>query len=69
MDQPKLEKIVDFKVPTAALALSSVDDSDQHYAIGCMDGVYLLNMGEQSFEKLDHHDSYVSSIAASGRGN
>jgi WD40 repeat protein len=62
MVQVKLDKTIDMKLPMAALSMSSIDTARGDLVVGCMDGIYRVNLKDQSFEKLDEHSSYVSSV-------
>ncbi len=66
MNSTKLELITQLKVPTAVLGMSDVDESSQQFIAACMDGVYRVGIDDSSSQKLDSHDSYVSSAATIG---
>lgn len=54
------ERILNIKTPTAVLS-QSVRGSQM--MAGCMDGVYVIDLDAKSVERVDQHDSYVSSVA------
>jgi WD40 repeat protein len=62
MNPKTLTKVNEFKLPTAVLGASLSSDGNSLVA-GCMDGVYIANLAEKSFERIGGHDSYVSSAA------
>ncbi len=66
MDSPKLELTRQLKLPTGILGMSALDESSRTFVAACMDGVYLVHLQDESFEKLDDHGSYVSSAAVRG---
>lgn len=57
----QVERINDFKLPTGILDVASTSDGGM-LAAGCMDGVYQIDPANRSFELLDVHSSYVSSV-------
>lgn len=62
MNDPKLTKKHEHKLPTGLLSASLAPDGVALVA-GCMDGVYRLDLESGEHEKLYSHDSYVSSTA------
>ena len=61
MDTPKLTRVDDLKLPMAVLGMSELGQSEDWLIAACMDGVYRVQLGEGSFERIDTHGSYVSS--------
>ena len=62
MPEKKLTRKIAFKLPTAILG-ASLSSDDRSMVAGCMDGVYVVNMRDKSFERIGGHESYVSSAA------
>jgi len=62
MNSPSLTRITDFRVPSGILGASVSADGDTAVA-ACMDGVYLIDIADESVTKLGQHNSYVSSAA------
>lgn len=54
-------RVKDFKLPTAVLAAARINETE--LLAGCLDGVYRVNLEEQSHRKVGQHTSYVSSVA------
>ena len=60
MNQLSLNLATHFKLPTGILGAAVTNDGTS-LAAACMDGVYLANLKDKSFEKINEHSSYVSS--------
>lgn len=56
-----VERKTDFKLPTGVLDAALAAEGTTLVA-GCMDGVYRADLQRQSFDLLDVHSSYVSSV-------
>jgi len=68
MESKKLNRTIDFKLPTAILGASLASD-ERSLVAACMDGVYIAELAAKSFERIGGHDSYVSSAAYLGDQN
>jgi WD40 repeat protein len=55
-----INRVHDFKLPTAILGACLLDDDNQ-LAVACMDGVYRVDVLAKSHQKVGAHGSYVSS--------
>lgn len=62
MDQPPLNPKQKFSLPFGILGASVSNDGSTMIA-ACMDGVYLVNINEESAGKIGQHSSYASSAA------
>ncbi|MEO2016444.1 MAG: hypothetical protein ABGZ53_18965 [Fuerstiella sp.] len=62
MKPTSLNQTARFKLPTGIMGASVSDDGTSLVA-ACMDGVYLVDPGNESSEKIGQHGSYVSSAA------
>ena len=62
MAQVKPDKPHELQLPWAVLSMSLLDATGEDLVVGCMDGIYRVKPKEPSFEKLDEHTSYVSSV-------
>lgn len=62
MNTKTLKLTKHFKLPTAILGAAFCDDENEIVA-GCMDGVYVINLNEQSYLRIATHESYVSRVA------
>ena len=60
----ELKRVIDFKLPTILLSAARCT-TDRELIVGCMDGVYRVDLEEKSFTKIGSHGSYVSSTAFS----
>lgn len=56
-----INRVHDFKLPTAILGACLLDDDNQ-LAVACMDGVYRVDVLAKSHQKVGEHGSYVSSV-------
>lgn len=56
-----INRVHDFKLPTAILGACLLDDDNQ-LAVACMDGVYRVDVLAKSHQKVGAHGSYVSSV-------
>jgi WD40 repeat protein len=65
MNKPVFKLNSEFKLPMGVLA-GALMPGDKQVVAGCLDGVYKVDLGSKSFEKLYSHDSYVSSVASIG---
>jgi len=68
MESRKLNRTIDFKLPTAILGASLASD-ERSLVAACMDGVYIAELEAKSFERIGGHDSYVSSTVYLGDQN
>lgn len=59
MEQKRLNRVLDFKLPTAILAADLSADAETMVA-GCMDGVYEIQLNNKSYNRIGQHESYVS---------
>lgn len=66
MDNP-LKPGKKFRVPTTVLGGDIAADGKQLF-LGCMDGLYELNLNSGDSRKRDDHESYVSSVCSSANG-
>lgn len=62
MNSPTLTRITGFRVPSGILGASVSADGETAVA-ACMDGVYLIDMEDESATKIGQHGSYVSSAS------
>lgn len=60
MSTPSLKQSQAFKLPMGILG-GALSPDDQSLAVGCMDGVYRVNLQDKSFNKIGEHESYASS--------
>ena len=61
MQQQKLSRIHDFKLPTAILGACYLE-GEKELVAACMDGVYRVQIEEKTYQRVGAHDSYVSSV-------
>ncbi|MCA9176333.1 MAG: hypothetical protein KDB14_17725 [Planctomycetales bacterium] len=59
MNTLQLKRTIDFKLPMAVLDQSLTPDG---LIAACMDGVYFVRFADKSHQKIDQHESYVSSV-------
>lgn len=62
MESKKLNRTIDFKLPTAILG-ASLSRDERTLVAACMDGVYVAELEAKSFDRIGGHESYVSSAA------
>jgi len=60
LDSPT--RLTDLKLPTAVLAAAWLGDTE--LLVGCLDGIYRVDLDTASHRKVAAHASYVSSVAA-----
>ena len=65
MEKTELKRIKEFDLPSGVLAAAASADGGQ-VVVGCMQGVYLLDLASGQYEQLYRHESYVSSVAWCG---
>jgi len=65
MEKTELKRTKNFELPSGVLA-AAVSPDGTHVVLGCMQGVYLLDLDSGEHERLYQHESYVSSVAWSG---
>ena len=59
--KPKTKQTARHKLPTGVLGIAAIPDS-QSAIVGCVDGVYTLELESGASHKLYEHDSYVSNV-------
>ena len=62
MEKIELKRTKKFDLPSGVLAVAVSKDATQA-VVGCLHGVYQLNLETGEHERLYQHDSYVSSVA------
>ena len=62
MEKIELKRSKEFDLPSGVLAAAVSADAKQA-GLGCLHGVYRLNLESGEHERLYRHDSYVSSVA------
>lgn len=61
----QIESLQKLRLPTAVLAADMHPDGSQIFA-ACFDGVYRIDLADESHVKLGQHDSYVSGVRCLG---
>ena len=62
MEKIELKRSKEFDLPSGVLAAAVSADAKQA-VLGCLNGVYRLNLESGEHERLYRHESYVSSVA------
>ena len=62
MEKIELKRTRDFDLPSGVLAAAVSSDASEA-VVGCLHGVYRLNLESGEHERLYQHESYVSSVA------
>lgn len=62
MEKIELKRTKNFDLPSGVLAAAVSNDATQA-VVGCLHGVYQLNLETGEHDRLYQHDSYVSSVA------
>lgn len=68
MEKIELKRTKEFDLPSGVLAAAVSTDGKQA-VIGCLNGVYRLNLENGEHDKLYQHKSYVSSVAWLGENS
>ena len=65
MEKTELKRTKNFDLPSGVLA-AAVSPNGARVVVGCMHGVYLLDLDSGDHDRLYQHESYASSVAWSG---
>lgn len=58
----ELKRTIEFKLPTGILG-GALSSDGKSLVVGCMDGVFVANLESKTANRIDQHESYVSSVA------
>ncbi|MEC9092337.1 MAG: WD40 repeat domain-containing protein [Planctomycetota bacterium] len=56
-----------YRIPTTALG-GTVSQDGKALLVGCLDGIYEINLESGNYKKIDSHDNYVSSVCLAKNG-